>query len=143
MTTEIKTNEMSMEQEISAIRKLLEKVKSRVAEGRVKVNSYETQLDEIAIDLTSSAENLKNIKKSFSITDIIKAKTKGGISVEEARSTAKSFCEYADTIIHISDEQQRQAEVEESLARANDTLTRRQYVQARIEDLMDAIGDMD
>ncbi len=143
MTVENNANEMNLAQEIGAVRRLLEKVKSRVAEGRCKVSDYEKQIDEIDIDLTSSGENLKNIKKSFSVGNLIKAKMRRGISAEEARSTASAFGYYADTVIHIASEEQRLVEVQENLSKAIDTVTKREFVQERIEELLDAVGDMD
>ncbi len=143
MTVENNANEMNLEQEISAVRRLLEKVKSRVAEGKCKVSDYEKQIDEIDINLTSSGEDLKNVKKSFSVGNLIKAKMRGGISAEEARSTADAFGYYADTVTYIASEEQRRVEVKANLSKAIDTVTKREFVQERIEDLLDAVGDMD
>lgn len=143
MTVENNANEMNLGQEIGAVRRLLEKVKSRVAEGRYKVSDYEKQIGEIDIDLTSSGENLKNIKKSLSVGNLIRAKMGRGISAEDAHSTALTFGCYADTVNHIASEEQRRAEVQKNLSKAIDTVTKREFVQERIEELLDAVGDMD
>lgn len=143
MTVENNANEMNLDQEIGAVRRLLEKVKSRVAEGKSKVSDYEKQIDAINADLASSGESLKNVKNSFSIGSLMKAKMKGGISAEEARDMAGAFGYYADTVTHIANEEQRRVEVQESLSKAIDTVTKREFVQERIENLLDAVGDMD
>lgn len=143
MTVENNANEMNLDQEIGAVRRLLEKVKSRVAEGKSKVSDYEKQIDEINADLASSGESLKNVKNSLPVGILMKAKMKGGISAEEARDMAGAFDYYANTVTHIASEEQRRVEVQESLSKAVDTVTKREFVQERIEDLLDAVGDMD
>lgn len=143
MTVENNANEMNLDQEIGAVRRLLEKVKSRVAEGKSKVSDYEMKIDEINTDLTISGENLKNVKNSFSVGSLMKAKMKSGISAEEARDMAAAWNYYAETVTHISSKEQLRVELQESLAKANDTVTKREFVQERIEDLLDAVGDMD
>lgn len=125
---------------VKVLQELLEDVIGRAAEARDREAKANETIREVSSEHAASTAELANIKKSFSFANWFKAKKKSGISAEEAREEAKRYSNYAEVVDQIAGEVQRIEEAKTLVAKAKEDITKREFVQQKVEDLMDVLG---
>lgn len=122
------------------LREMLEDVKARVAEAEGRINNFKQTISEVRFEQAASEEKLVGIKKAFMFSNWWKAKRKAGITAEEARQEAERYSDYANVVDQIADEEQRMQDAKMSLSKAEEDAGKRELVQIKVEELMDALG---
>lgn len=124
----------------NVLREMHSDVKDNVQEAKDRRSGWEKRIDEIKYQLATYSQAMTGVKNFFSIWQGFKVKRRSGITAEEARAAAAKYEEYASIVDRIGDEQQALEAAEMSLCKAEDDIAKREDVQHKVEDLMDALG---
>lgn len=124
----------------NVLRDMHSDVKANVEEAKERRCGWKQRIDEITSQLAVYSQDMAGVKRSFSIWQMFKAKGRSGITAEEARAAAEKYEEYACVLECIGDEQQALEAAEMCLDKAEEDIVKRENVQQKVEDLMDALG---
>ena len=107
------------------------------AARQVKSN-HEGTISRIVEKLATAKRDRDSIKAFFSFAKLFKAK-RNKITAEEARDMAQKYEQYAVTADTITESEQELADTRELLKEADASLQRREMIEQRAKDLLEAL----
>lgn len=128
-----------MKLHVEMLQGLSKDVRACVEGARERKATYEQEISTVSSEQAASKEEMKSIKRSFSLANWFKSKFTR-ISAEEARQVAERYGKYAEVVDQIADENQRMEDAKLSLSTAEGDLAYSEEVQEHVDRLIGMLG---